>query len=578
MADLSEEKYRIAGRVDLSFKVDGEPVDCSSTLVSVETMCTVGRIATASIVFQDDPETLSETDSEVFGIGKTVEIGIGREGETQSVFKGTITDRALKMGSGGIEAVVTARHDAFRMTLERHFRTHEGMTDADIIRTLAEEHGIQVKTDSTPATHEKVVQYNCTDWDLANLRADAAGLLLFTAPEGIRAVSPDPGGEPVMTLANGFSLNKLQLEISGRDRFKSVKTEAWNYSSGGKDESEAFTGGNDTAQGTETTDALAGKMGNESRTLRLLSGQGKPDAMQQMAAAEAVRTGLSRITGKVSAPGYAGVMPLDMISLEGIGKSFNGKALVTTVIQSYRDSYWETTLGLGMSKIPFHRRFSDISTDPADGAMGATHGLQVAVVVALEGDPEGEERIQVNLMGEDTAPVWARVAAPYAGEGRGLVFLPEIGDEVIVGFMGGNPSEAVVLGSLHSSGAASPTEKSDDNNIKGMVTREGVRLEFDEEKKHVVVETPGGNRITVSDDEGGILLEDGNGNKVTLSSDGILLDSAKDVSVKAKGDVKIEGTNITLSANAQLSAKGNGSAEISSSGNTVVKGSLVQIN
>ena len=231
-----------------------------------------------------------------------------------------------------------------------------------------------------------------------------------------------------------------------------------------------------------------------------------------------------------------------------------------------------------MSKIPFHRRFSDISTDPADGAMGATHGLQVAVVVALEGDPEGEERIQVNLMGEDTAPVWARVAAPYAGEGRGLVFLPEIGDEVIVGFMGGNPSEAVVLGSLHSSGAASPTEKSDDNNIKGMVTREGIRLEFDDEKKHVVVETPGGNRITVSDDEGGILLEDGNGNKVTLSSDGILLDSAKDVSVKAKGDVKIEGTNITLSANAQLSAKGNGSAEISSSGNTVVKGSLVQIN
>ena len=65
---------------------------------------------------------------------------------------------------------------------------------------------------------------------------------------------------------------------------------------------------------------------------------------------------------------------------------------------------------------------------------------------------------------------------------------------------------------------------------------------------------------------------------MTLSSDGILLDSAKDVSVKAKGDVKIEGTNITLSANAQLSAKGNGSAEISSSGNTVVKGSLVQIN
>ena len=199
-------------------------------------------------------------------------------------------------------------------------------------------------------------------------------------------------------------------------------------------------------------------------------------------------------------------------------------------------------------------------------------------MAALEGDPQGEERIQVNLMGDESAPIWARVALPYAGDGRGLVFLPEIGDEVLVGFMDGNPSEAVVVGALHASGAASPTSKSDDNNIKGIVTREGIKLEFDEEKKHVVVETPGGNRITVSDDEGGILLEDQNGNKVTLGSDGIALDSAKDVSIKAKGDVKIEGTNIEASAKAQLTVKGSGSAEISSSGNTVVKGSIVQIN
>ena len=110
------------------------------------------------------------------------------------------------------------------------------------------------------------------------------------------------------------------------------------------------------------------------------------------------------------------------------------------------------------------------------------------------------------------------------------------------------------------------------------MTREGIRLEFDDDKKHVVIETPGGNRVTVSDDEGGILLEDQNGNKTTLNSDGITLESAKDVSIKAKGDVKIEGMNINLSANAQFTAKGSGSAEVSSSGNTVVKGSLVQIN
>ena len=110
------------------------------------------------------------------------------------------------------------------------------------------------------------------------------------------------------------------------------------------------------------------------------------------------------------------------------------------------------------------------------------------------------------------------------------------------------------------------------------VVLDWMRLEFDDDKKHVIVETPGGNRITVSDDEGGILFEDQHGNKVTLNSDGITLDSAKDLVLKAKGDVKAEGTNINFNANAQLVAKGSGSAEISSSGNTVVKGSLVQIN
>lgn len=578
MGAFSEDGYRIDGNADLAFKVDGTDVDCSATLVSTETLCAAGRIATARIILQEDPEVLSESESDQFGIGKKVEIGFGRDGKTDTVFSGIITDRALRMGLDGAELVVTARHEAFKMTLQRQFRTHEGMTDSDIIQKLAGDYGIAAKVDSTQAKHEKVVQYNCSDWDLMNLRAEAAGLILFTAPDGIRALAPDVSGDPVMSIVNGFSLNKLQLEINGRDRFKTVKAEAWNYSSQGKDSTEADTGGNDTPQGADDTAALAGKIGNDSRTVRLLSGQGTPDAMEQLAAAEAMRTGLSRITGKVSAPGYAGVFPLDMVSLEGIGKSFEGKALVTTVIQNFSESYWETTLGLGAGNVPFHQRFSDLSTPSADGVTGATHGLQAAVVVALEGDPQGEERIQVNLMGDDTAPIWARIALPYAGDGRGLVFMPEVGDEVLVGFLGGNPSEAVVIGSLHSSGAASPTEKADDNFIKGLVTKEGIRLEFDEDKKHVIIETPGGNRITVSDDEGGILFEDQNGNKATLTSDGITLDSAKDIVLKAKGDVKAEGTNINLNANAQLVAKGSGSAEISSSGNTVVKGSLVQIN
>ena len=156
--------------------------------------------------------------------------------------------------------------------------------------------------------------------------------------------------------------------------------------------------------------------------------------------------------------------------------------------------------------------------------------------------------------------------------------MPEIGDEVVVGFLGGNPSEGVVLGMLHSNGKASPIEKNDDNNIKGIVSREGLKLEFDDEGKTVTIETPGGNSVKVSDDSKGIILEDQNGNKVTIDQNGISLESAKDISIKAQGDVNVEGVNINLKANAQLVAKGSASSEISSGGNTVVKGAVVQIN
>lgn len=570
--------YKIDGSIDIGFKVDGSDVDCSAILISAETSCSVGRIATARIILQDDPVQLEESDSEMFPIGGKVEILFGRDGDMSSVFRGLVTERQLKLASDGAEVIITARHEAFKMTLDRHFVCHEDKKDSDIISEIIAGYGIKADVGASSATHEKVVQYNCSDWDFINMRAEAAGLIVCTTPDGIVAAAPDLSAQPVMTIANGSTLSRLQVELSGRNCFKSISAEAWNYTSRSMETADADASGGDADQGNEKTADLASSIGNDARTLRLLSGQNTPDLMQQVANAQAMRIGLSRITGKVSALGFAGVFPLDMVSLEGLGKRFEGNALVTSVIQNFMKGYWETTLGVGLEDIPFHTRYTDICSPVSDGITPASHGLQAALVEAIEGDPQGEERIRVKLMGYDTASIWARIAIPYAGDGRGLIFTPEVGDEVIVGFMGGNPSEAVVLGSVHNSETPSPCEKSDDNNIKAIITKEGVKIEFDDKKKHVVIETPGGNSVTVSDDEKSVLIQDQNGNKVTLGSDGIILDSAKDIAVKAKGDVNVEGVNINLKANAQLAAKGNGSAEISSSGNTVVKGSIVQIN
>ncbi len=165
-----------------------------------------------------------------------------------------------------------------------------------------------------------------------------------------------------------------------------------------------------------------------------------------------------------------------------------------------------------------------------------------------------------------------------AGDERGTVFRPEIGDEVVVGFLDDDANHPVVLGGLHSGAHPAPIAASDDNHEKGLVTRSGMRVVFDDDKSVITIDTPNGNEVVLSEDEGSITVADESGSSVVLGSDGIALESAKDVVIKATGDVNIEGVNVNLKASATLAADGSASAELTSSGTTTVKGSLVQIN
>ena len=159
-----------------------------------------------------------------------------------------------------------------------------------------------------------------------------------------------------------------------------------------------------------------------------------------------------------------------------------------------------------------------------------------------------------------------------------MSFRPEIDDEVVIGFLDADPRDPVILGALHSSAKPSPIPGADDNHEKGIVTRSGMRLHWNDDTVIATIDTPNGNQVVLSEDEGSILIGDENGNTVTLNSDGIALDSAGDIKLTASGDVKIEGTNVELTANATVKAEGSGGAELKSSGTTVIEGSLVTIN
>jgi hypothetical protein len=138
------------------------------------------------------------------------------------------------------------------------------------------------------------------------------------------------------------------------------------------------------------------------------------------------------------------------------------------------------------------------------------------------------------------------------------------------------------------------TWPNDNNDFKGILTKSKLKIEFDEKKKQTTIETPAGNKVVLNDEGKSIIMHDQNQNKVEMTTNGISLESMKDIKISSKAkviidgtagidisstaDAKITGTNVNLTANAAFKAQGTATAEISAAGQTTVKGAMVMIN
>lgn len=193
--------------------------------------------------------------------------------------------------------------------------------------------------------------------------------------------------------------------------------------------------------------------------------------------------------------------------------------------------------------------------------LAALQGGFVASVVSLD-DPEGLHRVQLRLAAFDAvaqqdAPLWARVAAPFAGADRGAFWLPEVGDEVLVVFLQGDARLPVVVGGLWNGASAPPAtiQGGGVNRYKHLQSKNGIQLVMDDqpgqEKLHL--QTPGGQKFTLKDGPGAVTIEDSNGNRVTLDGAGVTIEAAAKVKVQAAqvevsaGMVKVDAAMVDCS-------------------------------
>ncbi|PAM91780.1 type IV secretion protein Rhs [Flavobacterium sp. IR1] len=185
---------------------------------------------------------------------------------------------------------------------------------------------------------------------------------------------------------------------------------------------------------------------------------------------------------------------------------------------------------------------------PAD--VSAPHYTNVHVFAKAESqpakvkenhDPEGLGRVKVEFYGTSGTAVteWIRMVQPYAGSGKGFYFIPEIGEEVLVGFEGNNVQNPYVIGTQYNGNDKSPYADSG-NNIKAIHTRSGHIIKFTEEES-IIIADKGGNEIKLDSVNGDISITATN--TILMNASNIVMNASESITTTA-------GVNLVESAGA----------------------------
>jgi Rhs element Vgr protein len=567
--------------------VDGAEIPGDYHVLAISVTRELNRIPAASIQLRDGEAakaTFEVSNSNNFIPGKKIEIQLGYRSQNDSVFKGIVINQSIRVRKNGSILMVECRDEAVKMTSGAKCRYFADKKDSVIMDEIIGSYKLQKDVKPTSPELKEVTQFNATDWDFLLCRAEANGQVVMVQDGKVTVAPPVTGEKPVVAVRYGATLLELDAEIDARRQSKGIKASSWNAA----DQEVLEVTAKEPPplkSGNFTPAKLAEVLGGEEHQIRHGGKLGEPE-LQSWADARLLTERLAKVRGRAKFQGFAGVRPGNLIEVTGIGDRFAGEMYVSGIRHTMVNGVWETDVQFGLSPDLFAETYN-LRPLPAEGLLPAVSGLQMGVVTVLENDPDGEDRIKVRLPLISTAEegLWARLATLDAGKDRGTFFRPEIGDEVVVGFLNGDPRHPVVLGMCHSSAKPAPEPARDDNHRKGYVSREKMHFSFDDEKKIIVLDTPGGNKITLSEEDKGIVIADQNGNKITLNDSGIKIESTKEMILKAAQDLKIDGLNTEIKAQSAFKASGTASAEVSGastsikgSATTVIQGGLVQIN
>ncbi|KAK6033549.1 Rhs element Vgr protein [Ostertagia ostertagi] len=582
------------GVASFSIKVQGNEIPATVQVISLQVSARVNSVATASIVLLDGDMASGQFElsaSSIFLPGNSIRIEAGYNGDHQLLFEGIITGQTIRIdGAKGSLLELACSDTAVKMTVGSKCRSFAQMKDSDIMASITAGYsGVTANIAATVMQWPSQVQYNCTDWDFLQLMAAGNGMLV-TALNGMLSVfCATANTAPVVQLTYGADIIAIELQLDALTQLSNVKATAWDHKS-----QSMLTGsaGNGFAgAGNLSPKTLSAVVGLPEFDLPATAA---PEAayLDDLSKATMLASELAKITGTVVCQGTSIPGPGKFIRLDGVGARFNGDHFVSGVVHTIAAGNWTTEMALGLAVA---------AMAPAkQAAMQQVNGLLNGIVKKIAADPESQYRILVEITGLESngEGIWARLSNFYASNGAGAFFLPEIGDEVVLGFLNSDARYPLILGSVYSSTHHQPFKglvPEDENLLKAIVSRSGIALQFDDENKVLTLLTPAGNSVVMNEQDKAVSLQDQNGNSIVMNAGGISMKSSKDIHIEAAqslalkaqqgvtvessgGDITLKGINIKETAGVAYTLEGGQSANISSAAQLSLKSGLIMIN
>jgi uncharacterized protein involved in type VI secretion and phage assembly len=284
------------------------------------------------------------------------------------------------------------------------------------------------------------------------------------------------------------------------------------------------------------------------------------ESLEELARARAQQMGSAAFEATAVAVGSPALRAGVAVSISGVDPALEGKWVITAARQEFGDGTYRTHLEFTGRQ---DRSIQGLLSQAPSGGHDRYYGVAVGIVTD-NNDPQTMARVKVSYpwLADDAESHWARLVAPGAGKDSGVVWIPQVGDEVLVAFEHGDISYPLVLGGLWNGKDTIPFDYGsglDAGKVtySGLVSRTGHELGFAESSQDssLYLQTASGSLMVVLDQQG---------KKIRISCD-------DKIAIEADGDIEIKaGGSLKLSAQSSI--------EIEASGQAKIKGATVALN